>query len=88
MTLYYIDRQGDYLEVDHSRASREWSRRIGQPDMRPATATAILGETGSLCGTSVSRQWLHKCRRVAFAKMPRKWRRAFERYNRPMEDSP
>lgn len=72
MTLYYQDRQGDWMEVDHG--TRRYYRDIGQPNIRQARATAIKNMPESICTCGVSVEWVREnCRRVARRDVPTEW---------------
>lgn len=72
MTLYYRDKNGDYMSVDHG--TRDYYRQIGKPDLREARCTAIRGERLSVCSCGVSVRWLRShARRVPKARVPRAW---------------
>ena len=72
MTLYYREKNGDYVEVYHG--TRDYYARIGQWDIREARAAAIDNLAESVCTTGVSLKWLRKvCKRVAKRDVPKKW---------------
>lgn len=69
---YYIDDDGDYLSVDHATAA--YYRRIGQPLMREARATAIAGNRMSVCTCSVSVDYLREhCTPIPKTSVPAQW---------------
>ena len=68
------DKAGDYVCVDPSTS--EYYTRIGQPGMLEARVTAIHGEVGSVCTSSVSLEWLNRrCHRVLRSSIPAEWLR-------------
>ena len=71
--LYYQEREtGDYLAVDTSTA-RYYQQTQGKT-LFEGRSTAIAGEVGSVCTTSISPDYLKdKCRKVLVRKVPKEW---------------
>jgi hypothetical protein len=76
MIRYYREKDtGDYLCIDASTA--RYYLDIFDKDLFEGRATAIGGQVGSVCTTSISRQYLRKkCKWVAKSKVPAEWRKA------------
>ena len=75
MIQYYQEATGDFLAID-TATNRYYLRNLGE-DLWEGRATAIAGQVGSVCTTSVSGDFLKaKCKRVAQAEVPAKWLKA------------
>jgi hypothetical protein len=74
MILYYRENNGDFLAID--TATNSYYLKNFAKDHFEGRATAIAGQVGSVCTTGISRDFLHLCKRVARAKVPKKWHRA------------
>jgi hypothetical protein len=75
MILFYREDNGDFLAID--TATNAYHRRNFGKDHFESRATAIAGQIGSVCTTSVSRDYLNaRCRRVGKRKVPMAWQMA------------
>ena len=76
MILYYRETEaGDFLAIDTE--SNEYYRRNFGKDHFEGRATAISENVGSVCTTSISREYLlAACKRVAKKHVPADWVRA------------
>ena len=75
MILFYEEKNGDYLAIE--TATNSYYRKNFGKDHFEGRATGIEGQIGSVCTTSISREFLRKsCKRVGKAKVPVEWRKA------------
>jgi len=74
MITYYREKNGDYLAIE-TDTNKYYIRNFAR-DSFEGRATAIAGNVGSVCGTSVARSFLRECKRVAKAKVPSQWLKA------------
>ena len=75
MICYYQESNGDYLAIDTS--TNEYYLRFFGKDHFEGRATAIAAQVGSVCTTTVSREFLRRiCKRVGKATVPAEWLRA------------
>ena len=62
---------GDYLMV-----YSEWQEH-GEPKKLSIRAASLAGNPLSICGAEIEPGYLRRCRRVAAAEVPARWRTAF-----------
>ena len=83
MTLYYREKNGDFLAIDTD--TNGYYRQVFGQDHFEGRAAAIAGLVGSVCTTGISREYLRaNCKGVAKATVPAEWRRAIGFDNLPV----
>jgi hypothetical protein len=68
-TLYYRERDGDYLSVSPAHVRRD---EFGQ-QIYDGRATALAGLPASVCTTGIGEQFLAQCDRISRRHDPRQW---------------
>ena len=72
MIVYFRENNGDYLAIETDTNS--YYVRNFAKDYFEGRATAIENLVGSVCTTSISREFLTACcKRIAKAKVPAEW---------------
>ncbi len=75
MIVFYQERNGDFLAIDTS--TNAYYLAVFGKDHFEGRATAIAGLVGSVCTTSISREFLRsECKRVKSSTVPAEWRQA------------
>ena len=76
---YYREPGGDYLML-----YSEW-QAPGEPRKLSIRAASLAGNPLSVCGAEIEPSYLRRCRRVAAADVPARWRTAFVNFLRSSE---
>jgi hypothetical protein len=83
---FYSESTGDFLAID-TESNEFYLRNYGRDDFE-GRATAIVGQVGSVCTTSISRGFLRKqCRRVPKSDVPAEWLAAIAVEDEPCPES-